>query len=165
MRSNLWIPIAFLVLATPRLAAAIPDFPAKLQEYGKMPCAPQCTVCHRDNNGGIGTLIAFGEAIGGTDSIDIDDPDSLKPALEELAASSEDTDGDGIIDVAELADGQNPNIKGDSSLCGPTYGCGATIAKSERTDWLAATVALFVSAGLVASWRRRHERRAKRASR
>src|SRR5262245_15668574 len=37
-------------------AAANPAFPSALQSILHMPCLPQCTVCHRDNIGGIGTL-------------------------------------------------------------------------------------------------------------
>lgn len=164
MNRKLWIPIALLVLATPRFAAAIPDFPGELQERAEMPCAPQCTLCHRDNNGGIGTLQgAFIETLDEAQVLDIDDPASVQAAVDFLASNAIDSDGDGALDLDELKDGQNPSLKGDAPLCGPTYGCGATVAKSERTDWLAVTIALLASAGLVASWRSRHQRRAKRA--
>lgn len=67
MKSAHWyfVIVATVVALLPaRAALASPDYPAVLEETLQMPCAPQCTVCHRDNNGGLGTVVQpFGNAM------------------------------------------------------------------------------------------------------
>jgi hypothetical protein len=161
-----FIPIALALLFTPAVAFASPTFPGALQEAANMPCAPQCTLCHRDSAGGYGTLVEGTTAaptfvkqmIDADPGLEAENPSSVKPALDAVEGLGADSDGDGVGDVAELREGSNPNIKGDATLCGPTYGCGARIAKSERTDWFSLLVGLIVTAGLLVSWRRKIQR-------
>ncbi len=83
------------------------------------------------------------------------EPDTVAPALAQLEADGTDSDQDGIPDVQELAEGSNPNVKGDSTLCGPRYGCGARVAPTDRVDLSALLAALLAGGALIFSRRRR----------
>lgn len=110
-------------------AAASPTFPEALAEAAGMgSCTPGCSVCHQDNNGGQGTAskkFATSMLVGGLLPMN---PGTVKIAVESLRGSNKDTDGDMKSDIAELAAGQDPNFPGGTSICIPTYGCGARIA-------------------------------------
>jgi hypothetical protein len=103
-------------------ALASPGYPADLESELGMPCAPPCTVCHDSNVGGAGTVTAaFGVAMEGAGLAGGSQTDLLVTALGQLDA---DSDGDGTLDVDELAAGDDPN--GGPSLCdavAPEYGC------------------------------------------
>ena len=45
---------AALLVVTPQ-ASASSSYPGEIQSALNMDCAPPCTVCHRDQNGGTGT--------------------------------------------------------------------------------------------------------------
>ncbi|MEQ1506545.1 MAG: hypothetical protein ABMB14_30230 [Myxococcota bacterium] len=106
-------------------AHASPGYPAELETVAGMPCAPQCTVCHTTNGGGSGTVTAaFGTAMvargldGGSQN------DLVVTALDAMTTDAVDSDGDGTIDVDELAVGDDPN--GGAPYCDAAavqYGC------------------------------------------
>ncbi|MBK7582947.1 MAG: hypothetical protein IPI67_22475 [Myxococcales bacterium] len=115
-------------IVAPSVAQASPTFPPELQADLDMPCAPPCTLCHRDSNGGVGTAVQpFGAAIKNA-GLTLKSPEKLPKALARLEAESADSDGDGVTDVDELREGRNPNTPGEGLLCA-TYGCGARVVR------------------------------------
>ena len=120
---------SFLFVALP--AGAEPEFPAAIQEAGKIPCTPTCLLCHltvpgqKDN-----WTQPFGVAVRANGLVP-GHPESIQTVVDNLRTKMVDTDGDGKIDVDELAAGTDPN-KADpnAELCGPLYGCGAHVAKA-----------------------------------
>jgi len=161
---------ALTLVASP--AAASPTYPGVIQDALGSPCAPPCTVCHRTNQGGLGTIApdSFGAAMvefGGLRAADegalrcalqlLDPGCASRPecAADTLDCASVDTDADGHADVAELRDSTDPNSSGNAALCGPRYGCGATVAGTSRTgDSYLLLVAAAAAVGLAAARRR-----------
>lgn len=143
------IPIVFLVLFWAGAAAASPDFPGLLQENLDMPCVPQCTLCHRDANGGRGTAIRPFAVTMIEEGLIGSEKETLRPALDGVEEGGYDSDGDGTGDLDELRDGANPNQEGDGLLCAQ-YGCGARMAPDRGSFGTAALiVALILGLGLL----------------
>lgn len=122
-----------VILLLVRAALASSTYPTELVTALEMPCAPTCTVCHETNSGGAGTVTAdFGGAmidrgLTGGGAVDL-----LTAALADMEADAVDSDGDGEIDVDELASGADPN-PGGAPFCDvvtPEYGCGSSSAAS-----------------------------------
>lgn len=138
--------LAALTWLVADMAHALPELPESMQEAAAIPCLPHCTLCHRDENGGAQTVDRpFGEsfvAAGGTHN--------HREALATLTAERTDSDGDGAIDVDELAAGSDPNTAYEATLCGPSVGCG--IADERAHD---GTLSLFLLLMLVTLARRR----------
>jgi hypothetical protein len=122
------------LLAAPASALASQEYPGELQRVAAMPCVPSCTLCHVDTSGGTGTVI--------------------KPFGRD---ENTDSDGDGASDLAELAQGQDPNLSGDVSVCGPEFGC-AGVAPTGRLHF-GAIVAMMLALALRVSIRRRSRMR------
>jgi hypothetical protein len=119
-----------------RSAGASPDYPEALDKASLMPCAPSCTVCHVDSAGGVNTVLQpFGLSMIGQ-GLSKGDASKIRPAILALFDLNVDSDGDGIGDVKELDEGQDPNVPGQPSVCGPDYGC-ARVARVGRFDDLA----------------------------
>ena len=150
-----------------QISHAHSTFPTLIQSKLNMPCTPACTICHKDNLGGFGTVVEpFGKAMqaNGLSFIEA----SLSPALDRLEQADTDSDGDGIGDIVELRAGQSPN--GSSDLCSEAalaarYGCGAHIAPSPREDSGALLAALLTSLVLGAGLHRSTRRARKRGQR
>ncbi len=149
-------------VAAPALAS--PEYPEAVQEHLGMPCAPQCTICHRDNRGGISTATKpFAEALKDPDpdcetcGLVKNDVAKVGPALDIVRDKGFDSDDDGMGDIEELTQGRDPNVAGAGVLCA-TYGCGAHVAP-EPADPAAGGAALLVLVGLVASLRLSARRR------
>lgn len=107
------------------LALATPDFPVTMESEVPMPCAPTCDVCHTSIVGGAGTVTQpFGVALVDRGLLPYD-VSSLAEAMEAVGADALDSDGDGAGDIAELAEGANPNPGGADfcSVPAPRYGC------------------------------------------
>jgi hypothetical protein len=167
-------------------ALASPAFPDVTRDYLDLGCTPQCTICHTDNFGGYGTATRpFGETLLDLDVVGTDD-DSLRQALEELAAaegnpqnggqgaagapasgSADDTgtdsDKDGVDDIAELVLLRDPSIPGVGDMCKPNvlYGCGARVEPRSNLG-LPGVLAVGVVALFGALLRRRWVRSASR---
>lgn len=99
------VAMAFVALA-PR-AHAIPEFPEEIQRILDMSCAPPCTLCHTDSNGGIATITKpFGNAIFPAGELNINDLGSVGPALDYLegkggsGGASDAGSGDAATDAA-----------------------------------------------------------------
>jgi len=137
-------------------------------------CTMQCTLCHKTLAGGPGNLnTGFGEAIQATAELSIRQPSSIAAALERmrvgpcidrLGAMEDpdpcDSDGDGMGDILELEASRDPNVFGEGNICGgPTYGCGARVARgSSDFDWLALLVAGAAAAMMIGGARRLRKR-------
>lgn len=113
------------VALLPSRAAASQEFPGALQEAADMPCAPSCTVCHGKTPGDLASftaralpraLIAQGVTAAAHDVSFIKNA-YAKYKLDPANAAA----------VAALKEGRDPETA--ENLCGPTYGCGAHVAK------------------------------------
>lgn len=115
--------ITVLMLASAAMASAV--YPAAVEINAGMPCTPQCTLCHSTNAGGAGTVVSsFGNSMKDRGLLGGGQTDLLIAALDQMGVDGVDSDNDGIIDVDELANGDNPN--GGVAFCSvltPTYGC------------------------------------------
>jgi MYXO-CTERM domain-containing protein len=120
---------ALLLVQAP--AHASEQFPAALQKAAGMPCTPSCVVCHGKVPGDLQSftaralsrdLIAAGMTpLPGGAGVPV-----VESNFAAYAAKAA-TDPNVARVVAALKDGIDPET-GDS-LCGPTYGCGAHVAK------------------------------------
>jgi len=118
---------------------ASPSYPSVMEQELEMSCPPRCLACHTTDPGEAGTANqAFAATLKGF-GLKQDDDDSLKDALDELQASTPDSDGDGANDVAELRadppsdpndNKETPLTSGRVGICDAVtnYGCGASVA-------------------------------------
>jgi hypothetical protein len=116
---------AGITLATPG-ARASQEFPGAIQEAAGMPCAPSCTLCHGVNPGTASTFNskAIGKSLFMIDGIlPPHDTVKFKSSYAKWAAANPTL-------VVKLQQGIDPET--GEGLCGPTYGCGATIAKQSQ---------------------------------
>lgn len=148
---------AVFVLAPARAASASPTYPGQLQQDLGMPCAPPCTICHRDRNGGLYTvdkpfgLSMYFAGLRGQSTA------QLRAAENTLEKSKNDSDGDGIPDIQELKYGSDPNSAANGNLCtqGPAYGCGAHVAPRSNESGLGTVLAALAGFVLLVGMRRR----------
>lgn len=181
--AKLWVPGLGLSLALSLFssaAGASQDFPDVTRDYLGLGCTPQCTICHTDNFGGYGTATRpFGQTLLDNDVVGTDD-DSLREALQVLAAAegnpqdggtqgaagassgggdeeeASDSDKDGVDDITELVLLRDPSIPGVGDMCKPDvlYGCGARVEPRSNLG-LPGALAVGVAALLGALARRR----------
>lgn len=165
LRSLPIVVSAGLALATtclPTPAHASSSYPPEVQkaldqEFGGSHCVPQCIFCHLTNEGGIGTLNAFGLNLKQYSGLSLGNPSSVVPKFTEyfkLTAASGgvmtdftngstptprlfyDADNDGVSDYTELKQGDSPSVKlpnGVDEVCPSDpimYGCFARVASA-----------------------------------
>jgi len=177
-RTALRPAIVALVLAaaafTTEPASARPDFPATVASHLHMPCVPQCTICHIDNQGGFGRfrlVTVNGQSTGfglqlkekfGLMVTDFDVAHVLDEAAGGDGGTPLDVSQDGIPDVEELKMGKDPNDGAD--ICGagsaPVYGC-VRVARQGEVDGLASAASATVLVVGIGLMRRRRSRRAR----
>jgi hypothetical protein len=128
--------LSFLFVAL--RASAEPTFPGAIQEAGKIPCTPTCLLCHTEipgNSKNVNSL--FGRTVWTHGAVK-GHPESMHAVVERLRAEKVDTDGDGKLDVDELAAGTDPNkVESWAEICAPLYGCGAHLAAAPPASWTA----------------------------
>jgi hypothetical protein len=139
----------------PTAARASEEFPGAIQEAAGMPCAPQCALCHGVTPGTAGTFMnkKLGATlfnIEGNGVVLPHDVAKLKSAYAIYAAKPEN-----MAAVVDLKAGVDPQTK--DSLCGPTYGCGARVAKKAPSRDLSAPLWIAVAMTLGVLFRRRNK--------
>jgi hypothetical protein len=144
------------VALAPLQALASEVFPGAIQEAANMKCVPLCTLCHTSNPGNNSTwqsktlplqLVGHGVVAGDADSLKaawakflIDpDPAAVPPAVRAAI-------------VAQVAAGQDQT---GADICGPTYGCGAHIAKQQAAPRDLTGPLWIVGAVVIGALRRR----------
>jgi hypothetical protein len=149
-------------------ALASPEYTDTLRSALDLDCAPRCTVCHEDSQGGLGTIRpgSLGETLVRVADLGPEDPDRLACALQLLEPSCEeppacaaaeqtcfpaDTDADGMADVDELRAARDPNTDGVGFLCGPAYGCGAQLSPPAAETPASGVLALALAGCVAAS--------------
>jgi len=132
----------------PSPARASQEFPEAIQEAAGMPCAPSCKLCHGKPVGDLASftakalsvaLISQGFAPAAHDT------NFVKQAFAKYKA-----DPNNAEQVQALVEGTDPET--GEALCGPTYGCGAHVAKQAPPADLAAplwVVGAMVVGGLL----------------
>lgn len=132
---------------------ATANFPSVIQSLSGKP-APGCALCHQNGVVGRGTVkTPFGAAMMSQGMVASDET-ALRAAWSRLQTAKTDSDQDGVSDVDELTQGQDPNVAnftgtdgGSSSGTGnstpppaPSYGCQTT----SQSVWPWAAVLLLV---------------------
>jgi hypothetical protein len=135
-----------VVTILPGRARAEEIFPGVIAQAANMPCAPTCTLCHTTNPGEKGTWVGkkFGYYMG-THGAVMGDKNSIITAFN--AYKADPSSGPAL---AALQQGLDPD--NGTSLCGPTYGCGAHVAKQAPPSDLSAplwVVGAMVFGGLL----------------
>jgi hypothetical protein len=139
------------LLAAP--AAAAPIFPAEIAAHLSAP-TPPCTICHQGTPG-IGTATTAFATEMKARGLQVGNLASLDAALDAVAAENHDSNGNGIPDIQELKDGNDPNAVSNATTVTPTYGCVGAVAGAragEARGGAALVVALLLA--LVAARRR-----------
>jgi hypothetical protein len=166
-------------------ASATPNFPAAIQQDLGLSSAPDCTLCHNNELGGVGTVTTpFGKNMVERGLIAFS-TSSLQTALDAMEAEHVVSAGGCLPDIEELKAGRNPNDPGDTADCDggtpigtsgsssdgapasggpeeaaltPTYGCEATVAPGTGPSRRQGDVVETVLLGIVAIVRLRGAR-------
>jgi hypothetical protein len=100
--------VALVLVAGPVTASEA--FPPVVKAELRLKAAPDCTLCHRDDQGGVHTVTKpFGLTMLGL-GVTGGNVGSLEAALRTDEADATDSDGDGVPDVDELRNGTDPNV-------------------------------------------------------
>lgn len=139
------------LLLVPATAGASPTFPPEIQTTLDLACKPDCTTCHTRPEGGYGTARKpFGLAMQ-SEGLMASSPNLIAGALQKLEASGSDVDKDGVPDVEELRNMEDPNTPDAALVCfneTPSDDGGCSVAHRGASG-LAGWTALIV-VGLVA---------------
>lgn len=149
------LPLALVLLFAPRAANATPGFPDVIAEHLQLASAPSCALCHAGTQARGTVTTPFGVTIRSRGAQAYDD-DSLRTALDALAAEGKDSDADGTPDIEELKAGTDPNGTGEAVV--PEYGCASAPATSHDAFPAFAPVALAaLAARALAALRRKRD--------
>lgn len=119
-------------------------YPAEIQRHLSLSYAPKCELCHAGADGGVvstpfaASMKARGMRGGG-------DLAALDAALDAMAKDRVDSDGDGAIDVDELAYGGDPNVATHAEGSGPSPGYGCAAGGGEPAFAIAVAVAVAIA--------------------
>jgi hypothetical protein len=159
-RAALLVSLALAVLSfAPRAMASDPFVDTIIMQL-KLPeaQAPTCTLCHRTLIGGTGTVIKpFGVTVHVKYGVQMQDVQGLRSALTQMQANNDDSDHDGIGDIAELLQGTDPNVaEGGVAPEEARYGCYCSTARTRNEFSVAG--AIWLSGLALSGWRRRARR-------
>lgn len=151
-------------------AFATPNFPPTIQQTLMLSSPPHCALCHDDGDlGGKGTAnTPFARNMRARGLVEFD-VQSLKGALDQMAADHVDSSGDCLDDIDELKAGRDPNVPDPPDACAdvmtaasprtttappqtPSYGCVGKIAPT--TDDRVSVAFLATLLGLLGHRRR-----------
>jgi hypothetical protein len=156
-RSCIALAAALVLLAGTTPARATPDFPDVVAAHLSLRAPPDCTLCHAGTPARGTVTTPFGTTLRSRGA-QAYDAQALERALDALAAERKDSDGDGVPDIDELRDGDDPNSGVGGPAVTPEYGC-AVDGKLGRSGASDAPLAI-IAAILVALAARRARRKA-----
>lgn len=88
------------------------SYPAALTSALQLKTIPACTLCHASNLGGAGTVVTkFGRTLQMFGARGGGDTKALNRALANEQMIAVDSDDDGVMDLEELHDGSDPNVR------------------------------------------------------
>jgi len=149
--------LALLVLTLAPRALASDGYPDEIKQQLMLGQAPLCTICHETLIGGLMTVNKpFGRALQQKYGLRFLDVPGLRAALMRMQQEGHDSDGDGVGDIAELLQGQDPNAPGEGGVLvtdEPRYGCYCSAVGRASTS--AAAGAVWLSGLLLSVGRRR----------
>ena len=158
-RAVLRLSFAFVALLFSPVALASDPFPETVRAQLNLATAPLCTLCHETMIGGLGTVIKpFGVTVQKKYGATMQDIQGLRNALMQMQVNGDDSDEDGVSDIAELLAGTDPNVPtGGVAKDERRYGCYCS-SPGVRSDWSAAGAA-WLSGFVLSGWRRRRRER------
>src|SRR6478609_2423287 len=109
----------FLLSSQARTAFSSTPFPPTIQAELGLKAAPACTLCHRSDVGGFGTVVTpFGRTMMNRLGVSAANIGSLKAGLAADEAQQLDSDGDGASDIDELQADMDPNVAASGEVAG-----------------------------------------------
>lgn len=162
-RSALRVSLALVIVSLAPTALASDPFPDTIKAQLNLPGdAPMCTLCHLTNIGGLMTVTKpFGLTVQRRYGVSVKDVAALRTALMQMQANGDDSDGDGVGDIAELLQGTDPNVGGEGGIevDEVRHGCYCTTAPARPASTAAG--AAWMACLAISSWRRRAMRRSR----
>lgn len=161
---------AIALAGTAAVARATDGFPPAMSAWlathsdaGAPAANPPCAVCHSGGSTARGTVTTpFGLAMRARGLVASNNA-TVATALDALAAERTDSDGDGVIDVDELALGTDPNLAPGTNAAPPIqYGC-VQVAPGRGTPFAIVAAACIAALAMVLA--RRGSRKRARARR
>ena len=136
-RVALRVFFALLVLSLSRAALASDPFPAAIKAQLMLPGEPPaCTLCHQTLIGGLMTVTKpFGRNLREKYKVTLLNVPGLQSAIMQAQANGDDSDGDGVGDIAELLQGTDPNVpEGGIAVDEPRFGCYCSAGPAPRAS-------------------------------
>ncbi|HEY0462960.1 MAG TPA: thrombospondin type 3 repeat-containing protein [Polyangiaceae bacterium] len=107
---QLSVVVAWTLFGASTALASI-TFPPVIQSELSLAGAPECTLCHRSDLGGVGTVVRpFGRTMMTQFGLMSGNIAALRAGLAGSEAAQLDSDGDGTSDIDELRMGSDPNV-------------------------------------------------------
>ena len=155
-RSTLRVSFAVLVLSLASKAMASDPFPDTIKAQLNLPEAPLCTICHATLIGGSMTVVKpFGRTLQQKYGLRLQDVQGLRSALMQMQANGDDSDGDGVGDIAELLQGTDPNAGGEGGIVPDEVRHGCYCSVRPAPIRAGAEGAVWLSGLAICGWRRR----------